>query len=64
MCPIFWPYITVAESSQVGTELALNDMVFVLLESIGKGGFGSVYKALRKTQAASLAVVACLPLLC
>ena len=39
----------------------MDDMAFVLLESIGKGGFGSVYKALRKTQAASLMVVACWP---
>ena len=54
---------TQVTSVQAKTELALNDMVFVLLESIGKGGFGSVYKALRKTQVASLMVVACYPLL-
>ena len=43
----------------VGIELVLNDINFVLLELIGQGGLGSVYKAMRKSQAASLVVGRC-----
>ena len=37
----------------VGIELVLNEIIYVLLEPIGQGGFGSVYKASRKSQAVS-----------
>ena len=41
-------------SRAVGTELVLNEVAYVLLEPIGQGGLGSVYKASRKSQAVSL----------
>ena len=37
----------------VGSELVLNEINYVLLEPIGKGGFGNVYKVSRKSQAVS-----------
>ena len=43
----------------IGTELVLNDHHYVILEHIGKGGFGSVYKASKKTQAAPIPCASC-----
>ena len=37
----------------VGIELVLNEINYLLVEPIGQGGLGSVYKASRKSQAVS-----------
>ena len=40
-----------------GAKLVLNEISYVVEEKLGKGGFGSVYKVSRWTQAAIVLVV-------
>ena len=47
------------ETLSRGTKFVLHEVDYVIEEHLGRGGFGSVFKVSRKTQAGSLWVLGC-----